>query len=87
MQKPVERIANSLHRPMDTERPDDDFNVVAEIRIALRRNGAMSVWHAVGGDKALALGMLAEATESLKRQIPDSEIIIPARDVALERVT
>ena len=72
---------------MDTERPDDDLNVVAEIRISLRRNGAMSIWHAVGGDKTLALGMLAEATESLKRQIPDNELIIPSRDTGLERLT
>lgn len=66
---------------MQTERPADDLDVVAELHLRLRRNGAMSLEGAVGDEK-LALGMLQGAIEAVKRQHePEKGIVIPGGDL------
>lgn len=66
---------------MQTDRPDDDLSVVAEINIRLRRNGAMSVEGAIG-DMTFALGMIDNAREAIVRQRdPSYGLLVPAGDV------
>ena len=65
---------------MQTDRPDDDLAVVAEINLRLRRNGALSVEGAIG-DKAFALALLDNARDAIMRQIPASGLLIPGNDV------
>lgn len=66
---------------MQTDRPDDDLAVVAEINIRLRRNGAMSIEGATG-DKAFTLAMIDNAREAIVRQHQlRSALIVPGRDM------
>jgi hypothetical protein len=70
---------------MQTERPTDDLDVVAEINIRLRRNGAMSVEGTIG-DREFALGMLDNAIDAIKRQVPPKgSLLVPSRDVEVPK--
>ena len=66
---------------MQTDRPTDDLEVVAEINLRLRRNGAMSVEGHIG-DRNFVLAMLDNARDAVLRQIPPTgSLVIPGRDV------
>ena len=67
---------------MQTDRPDDDFAIVAELNIRLRRNGSMSV-EGFTGDKSFALAMLDNARDAIGRQPGLSSLAIPESDVAI----
>lgn len=61
--------------------PADDLDVVAYIRLNLRRNGAMSIEGNIG-DKKFALSLLDNARDAIMRQIPDGNaLVIPSADV------
>lgn len=62
-------------------RPADDLDVVAYIRLNLRRNGAMSIEGNIG-DKQFALSLLDNARDAIMRQIPDADaLVVPSADV------
>ena len=68
---------------MQTDRPSDDLDIVAEINIRLRRNGAMSVEGNVG-DREFALALIDNARDALVRQSkPHTELVVPGRDVVV----
>jgi len=78
----MERIHQDLTPKMQTERVDDDMNVVAYVTLSLRRNGAMSITGNIA-DAKLTLGMLESAIESLKRHVPAEGLLVPATDLAI----
>lgn len=67
---------------MQTDRPDDDMAIVAELNLRVRRNGAMSI-EGFTGDKKFALAMLANAVDAIRRQPEPSALVVPGRDVEL----
>lgn len=68
---------------MQTDRPDDDFTIVREINLRLRRNGAMSIEGDIG-DLNFVLAMLDNARDAALRQIPPTgTLVVPGRDVAV----
>ncbi len=62
------------------DRADDDFAVVAEINIRLRRNGAMSI-EGMTSDKTFALAMIDNARDAIARQPDATQLIVPGNDV------
>lgn len=63
--------------------PPQPLDVVAWVTVRLHANGGISTQGTIG-DKKMALHLLAQATDAIKRQIPDEKsIIIPGRDVSV----
>jgi hypothetical protein len=68
---------------MQTDRPTDDMDIVAEVNLRLRRNGALSVEGHIG-DRDFVLAMLDNARDAVMRQIPATgTLVVPGRDVAV----
>lgn len=78
-----ELMRHPLVPKMQTDRPDDDFAVVAEINLRLRRNGAMSIEGSIG-DRTFALNLLRSAIDAIERQVPAGGIVVPGYDMDQE---
>lgn len=66
---------------MQTDRPDDDMQVVWFLHLDLRRNGAMSISGNID-DAAYALRLLDNAKDAIIRQRdPSYGLVVPAGDV------
>lgn len=63
--------------------PQDDMDIVAYLRINLRRNSAMSIEGHLG-DKRFVLALLDNARDAIERQIPENDkFVVPGNEVSV----
>lgn len=60
--------------------PPKEDDCIAWVTVRLHSTGAISTQGTIV-DKAMALHLLDQARDAIKRQVPDSRVIIPGRDV------
>ena len=61
--------------------PPQPLDAVAWVTVRLHANGTLSTQGTIG-DKRMALHLLDQARDAIKRQLPDDRaIVIPGRDV------
>lgn len=65
---------------MNTYVPPQPLDVVAFVTVRLHANGTLSTQGTIA-DKAMAIHLLEQAKDAIKRQVPDGKIVIPNRDV------
>jgi len=62
--------------------PPQPLDVVAWVTVRLHTNGAISTQGTIG-DKSMALHLLDQASDAIRRQVSDAGLVIPARDVSV----
>ncbi len=67
---------------MSTFVPPQPLDVCAWVTVRLHANGQLSTSGTIG-DKRMAIHLLEQAIDAIRRQVPDPEkaIVIPGRDV------
>ena len=70
-------MAPFLHGVIMNIVPPQPLDVVAWVTIRLHANGSLSTQGTIG-DKRMALHMLDQARDSIKRQVPDDKAVVLA---------